>query len=129
MFSGRLQILALILSTAAFTQAQDRSLLNGNSQIQSIRDQERVRLSEEQYGELPLTFEPNEGQAGVDVRFVARARGASVLLQDRRATLVTAGRKEDGSKQQTVLRMSLAGGKWTHPPVAREQQEGTTNYL
>ena len=129
MFSGRLQILALVLSTAAFTQAQDRSLLNGNSQVQSLRDQERVSLSEEQYGELPLTFEPNEGQAGVDVRFVARTRGTSVLLQDRGATLVTTGRREDGSEQQTVLRMSLAGGKWAQSPVAREQQEGTTNYL
>jgi hypothetical protein len=86
-------------------------------------------LSQEQYGELPLTFEPNEGQAGVDVRFVARARGASVFLQDRGATLVTTGRREDGSVQQTVLRMSLAGGEWAQSPVASEQREGTTNYL
>ncbi len=129
MFSGRLQFIALVLFTAAFTQAQDPSPLNQDSHVPGPRAQGRGSLHEEQYGELPLTFEPNEGQAPADARFVARARGASVLLQDHGATLVTTGRREDGSEQQTMLRMSLAGGKWAQSPVAREQQEGTTNYL
>ena len=35
------------------------------------------------YGELPLSFEPNRGQAGNQVRFLSRGPGYSYLLLDR----------------------------------------------
>ena len=47
--------------------------------LQTVRKAE-VRQS---YGELPLSFEPNRGQAGNQVRFLSRGPGYSYLLLDR----------------------------------------------
>jgi len=34
----------------------------------------------EAYGDLPLSFEPNRGQAAADVRFLSRVDGMTALL-------------------------------------------------
>src|SRR5260370_29850659 len=77
--SGRLvRILCVtaVLIPAAFSQ-------NGS---ESARDVKPAAL--QSYANVPLAFEPNEGQAAADVRFLSRARDLTVLLKDREATLI-----------------------------------------
>ena len=42
----------------------------------------------ENYGKLPLHFEPNRGQTDESVKFFARGKGYGIFLQDKSATLV-----------------------------------------
>ena len=41
----------------------------------------------QQYGSLPLSFEPNEGQADHQVKFLSRGKGYSLLLTETEAVL------------------------------------------
>src|SRR5215813_14430624 len=41
----------------------------------------------EQYGRLPMSFEPNQGQVDSSARFLARGRGYQVFLTDTEAVL------------------------------------------
>ncbi len=86
-------------------------------------------VSETSYGEIPLAFEPNQGQASADVRFVARARGLSVLLEDRRATLIASSGTAKSGVERSGLGISLEGASWQGLPTADGRQEGVSNYL
>jgi len=71
---------------------------------------------------LPLSFEPNQGQADRRVRFLARGSGYSLLLADDEAALALAGRK-------AVVHLQLVGAR---PHVQAEGQDrlpGVSNYL
>ena len=54
-----------------------------------VRDQAQAGQAKllASYGDLPLAFEPNQGQAQKDVRFAARAKSVTVLLSDREIAL------------------------------------------
>jgi hypothetical protein len=78
------------------------------------------------YGDVPLAFEPNRGQAESGVRFAARAKGLAVLLRDREVSLaVPAG----VAGRVTVLRMTYVGADFANLPVAKQKQQGVSNYL
>ena len=55
------------------------------------------------YGRLPLHFEENLGQAPAGVRFLARAPGYAVSLQDDRATLILTARGRTGAASRLEL--------------------------
>lgn len=78
------------------------------------------------YGELPLAFEPNRGQAADGVRFAARAKGLAVLLQDREVSLSVPGADRGRPAQ---VRMTYVGANFAEAPVASEKQDGVSNYL
>lgn len=70
------------------------------------------------YGELPLSFEPNRGQAGNQVRFLSRGHGYSYLLLDRELVFqFQSGGPPGGSRLQGTtagmsgLRMRLVDGR------------------
>ena len=73
------------------------------------------------WSEIPLSFEPNAGQAATEVRFLARGSSYSVYLTE--GTLVLAG------KNHSPLRTRLAGAN----PAARFSAEApltsTSNYF
>ena len=73
------------------------------------------------YGRLPLSFEPNQGQADARVKFLARASGYTLFVTAEEA--VFAGR--DGS----VERMKLIGAnpKLRFEPL--DKQPGISNYF
>lgn len=72
----------------------------------------------------PLYFEPNRGQAGADVRFLARTPGLTLLLQDFGVTTVMNCRDASGE-----IRMSLAGASMPQRFDGIDQQIGISNYL
>ncbi|MGI8549220.1 MAG: SBBP repeat-containing protein [Dehalococcoidia bacterium] len=91
------------------------------------------------YGVLPLSFEPNQGQASRGVDFVARGGGYTLALSSAPAMLTlgtgvacraTDGgcRGGDGSRQQVAARLRLLGAAQSMA-VAAEPLPGRVNYL
>src|ERR1039457_3106120 len=62
----------------------------------------------ENYGRMPLSFEPNRGQSDVKVDFLSRGRGFEALLDKRGATLLVAAPAAHGSTALPI-RMNLEG--------------------
>ena len=93
------------------------------------------------YGDMPLTFEPNQGQTDSTVRFVARGSGYEALLTPTSATLLlsrldaapsangTGGVVKARHESQTVLRMHLEGAASDAPMTGVSALPGYVNYL
>jgi hypothetical protein len=77
----------------------------------------------EQFGQLPLYFEPNLGQADAQVQFVARAAGYTMLLMPGEAVMALGGRTENALVR---MKMEGAGGA---APVGLERQTGISAYF
>jgi hypothetical protein len=76
------------------------------------------------YGQLPLAFEANVGQADSDVRYLAHGPGYNLALTDTGAVLaLTHGDLQD------VLRLQLVGANATPTVVGLGAQAGHANYL
>jgi hypothetical protein len=79
----------------------------------------KARLKEA-YGQLPLSFEANVGQADPQVDFISRGSGYTLFLTPREAVLATAA---------TALRMKFLGSEAKPRAVGQEQLPGKVNYL
>lgn len=75
---------------------------------------------EEQYGKLPLSFEPNRGQTHKSVKFISRGTGYLLLLTATGATLKLTAEQ---------LRMNMIGANSRAEVAAETQLEGVSNYL
>jgi hypothetical protein len=88
------------------------------------------------YGRLPLSFEPNRGQADARVRFLARGSGYRIFLTPAEAVLGLdvaspgpAAGEAPKSTPAAVLRMRLSGAN-PHPLLLGTRRlPGTVNYL
>lgn len=78
------------------------------------------------YGALPISFEPNVGQAEPQVEFVARGRGYTLLLGRREALLAL---QPSANASTDVLRMRLIGGNPKLHVAGLERLPGKANYL
>ena len=72
------------------------------------------------WADIPLSFEPNTGQAAAEVRYLARGTSYTLYLG---AETVIAG------KNQQPFRMKLLGAKLPARIVGEGQQESTSNYF
>lgn len=91
------------------------------------------------YGQLPLSFEPNEGQHPPDVAFLAHGRGyelglsasgAALTLQPRSVASDGAGAPEfPDVTAATTLKMTLVGARRGAPGVGVNRLPGYANYL
>lgn len=82
------------------------------------------------YGDLPLAFEPNQGQTDAQVRFLARGHGYSLFLTRDGAVLSVRPRSSRSSKDDgAVVRMKLLGSNVHTSIAAFDQLPGTTNYF
>src|SRR5437870_9364975 len=98
-------------------------------EAQEARGPQR-KLVLDAYGDLPLSFEPNRGQAAADVRFMSRVNGMTALLKDSEAVIITPETSIKNKAQLTSpLRIVFLGANATSHPSALEIQEGTSNYL
>src|SRR5690348_12715250 len=70
------------------------------------------------YGDLPLVFEPNQGQSDAPVRFLSRGNGYSLFLTDTEAVLSIVRPSE------ATVHMRLAGQTRQPHIAALEQQAG-----
>ena len=100
----------------------------------------------QRYGRLPLSFEPNQGQAGEGVKFLSRGSGYDLALTSGEAVLVLgppinaknneaprAGQEtpESASSQSdpSLLRMRLVGSNPAPTLAGIEELPGKNNYL
>jgi len=91
-----------------------------------------------QYGNLPLSFEMNQGQTNNTAQFLARGRGYTVLLSPNEAvfalqpadnTSASAARLSLPTKETTMVRMRLAGANQHATAIPEERQITKTNYF
>ena len=97
----------------------------------------RAQLAEN-YGNLPLSFEANQGQADAKVRFLSRGNGYSLLLTDSSAVLALTrndsrpdqpGSKPAVKKKTDIVRMELAGATPNLQVAGAEPLPGKANYF
>jgi hypothetical protein len=108
-----------------------------------IRDKSLARRVMNAYRELPLRFEPNEGQTDPRVDFISRGDGYTLFLTPTEAVLrLRSGapptsildrmrdrRLRPSAESSQLVRMRLVGGN-RHPAVAGvDKQEGVSNYI
>jgi hypothetical protein len=79
---------------------------------------------EESYGKLPLSFEPNEGQASRTVGFLSRGENYSLFLSATQAELALHQENQDER-----LQMKLVGSNRNAKLSGESQLEGRSNYL
>ncbi len=89
------------------------------------------------YGQLPLSFEPNQGQTDSQVSFLSRGSGYALFLTPNEAVLnlqtpaarTAAGVAASQAAAGDVLQMQLIGANATPSVVGTDQLAGTSNYL
>ena len=85
-----------------------------------------LQRAAEDFGKLPLAFEPNHGQSDAQVDYLSRGSGYTLFLTPGGATFAL--RRPD-AKGADVLRMDLAGAS-VRPAVSAEGRlPGEVNYL
>ena len=82
---------------------------------------------------LPLSFEPNSGQADAQVQFLSRGDGYKLFLTSGEADLVlshqASPKGSDSSMPSDILSMKLLGAATSAPATGLDQQPGTINYF
>ncbi len=80
------------------------------------------------YGDLPLRFEPNRGQANSRVQFLARSRAMSVLLGEGEATLIFHPEGHE-AVESAVVRMRLLNARKPKAVEGVDQSSAIANYF
>lgn len=82
------------------------------------------------YGTIPLSFEPNDGQAGSQVKFLARGSGYSLFLTSNEAILASQKSSPVGKTPESdTLRMKIVGANRQAKVSGENLLSGKTNYL
>lgn len=88
-----------------------------NAQIQTIA---------ENYGKLPLHFEPNLGQTDEQVKFTARGKGYSLFLTENEAVLALEQKSEN---RRAVVKMQVEGANDSPESIGLDETAGKSNYF
>jgi hypothetical protein len=75
------------------------------------------------YGQLPLTFEPNEGQTDASVKFLSRSAGYTLFLTKSEAVLAFT------DSDLTPLRMKVGGASANPDVAAYDELPGKVNFF
>jgi hypothetical protein len=117
------------------------SLLPSQSNPAEAHEQDRLRI-EAGYANLPLSFEPNQGQTDSRVKFLSRAghhtlwltNDEAVLAVGRRSRMSRTGGTHEAARNQgqippAILRMKFIGANGNPKIKGEARQQGTVNYL
>src|SRR6185312_1135438 len=95
---------------------------------QSTPNTAEVKMTvSENYGKLPLSFEPNMGQSAKAVKFLSRGNGYTVFLTATEA--VFSLRPVPDAASRAVLRMKLAGANQDARVEGEQSLPGKVNYM
>jgi len=89
----------------------------------------------EAFANLPLYFEPNQGQAEAQVKYLSRGAGHLLFLTPSKAVLVLTKRehaeswKTEKKDQRTVLHMAFRGANRQAQISGQEELSGKVNYF
>jgi hypothetical protein len=87
------------------------------------------------FGKVPLSFEPNQGQTDAKVQFLSRGQGYALFLTPGEAVLElqkSGGKKLDAARSlpaPSVLRMTLVGADAKAAVSGEQPLPGTSNYF
>src|SRR6202171_2649179 len=118
---------ALAASAALATQTGEKSASGSVAPGRAIKA----------FANLPLSFEPNQGQTKAQVKFLSRGPGHTLFLTQSKAVLLVA-RFERGPLETwnteprtsgTVLGMSFIGARRNPQVLGQEELPGKVNYL
>jgi len=92
-----------------------------------IRQKQKIA---EEYGRLPINFEPNVGQTDEQVKFLARGHGYSLFLTGNEAVLALQKRgKTQAQDKNAVVRMQLQGANASPKASGLDETAGKSNYF
>ena len=94
------------------------------SEAHSPREGTRVAQGSLLLGQIPLTFEPNQGQTDRQVKFLARGAGYGLFLTPSQAVLTLGGRLKGD-----VVRMLLVGANPVAAVTGADPLPGKSNYF
>ena len=83
------------------------------------------------FAQLPLSFEPNQGQTGPQVKFLAHGGGYGLFLTSNEAVLTLQARpsRHHEPGEASVVRMQLSGGNRSASITAAGLLPGKSNYF
>jgi hypothetical protein len=83
------------------------------------------------YGNLPLSFEANQGQTDPSVQFLVHGQGYTLFLRSGEAILALqpAHAHSDATAENPIVRIKLAGADLKAPVIAEGPQITRTNYF
>jgi hypothetical protein len=125
----------LTLSLAAFAAAQAvLRPIAGNFPPTMAKPDAQIQMRvAEAYGNLPLSFEPNEGQSDRRVKFLARGGGYNLFLTNGEAVLMlkTAQQRAQASRlsQEAIVHMKLSGANPRAVVSGMDELPGKSNYF
>ena len=107
----------------------------------STDHQDRMRVTKA-YGQIPLSFEPNQGQSRNQAKFISRGAGYNLFLMPTEALLSLSKAEKESApspqpkammksplQDQTLLRMKLIGANPNARSTGENQLEGKSNYF
>jgi hypothetical protein len=80
-------------------------------------------------GQLPIIFEPNQGQADASVKFLARGADYALFLDNSGAVLSMPASPTSHRGNRHFVRMNLVGANTAAVAAASEPLPGKTNYI
>jgi hypothetical protein len=103
---------------------------------QAERQSEQVANKATAYGNLPLSFEANEGQTAAEVEYLSRGSGYSVYLTENAAVMALSKRHTDdkrgvpgaGAVETDAVRMELVRAQRAHG-FGTDELPGKVNYF
>ena len=101
---------AALSANLATPRSHDGILLGGASHSPDTRTAAGRNRIAQDYGKLPLSFEPNAGQTDGDVRFLSRGPGYTLFLTGDQAVLRLKSNSSIPSRQAPVTRALLQRG-------------------
>lgn len=125
-------------TTGAAHDANARAVRADSGKAPSGAPQPPTRaLIARQYSRLPLSFEPNKGQASGSAKFVAHGNGFSISLSEDETLLLLPGKPPAGAKTgqpadtspANLLRMRLVGANGSATLEGQHELTGKSNYL
>jgi hypothetical protein len=81
------------------------------------------------YSRLPLSFEPNRGQTGAPVKFLARGLGYTLFLTSDEAVLALQASARAGAGKAAVVRLKLVGAAGEARVSGERELAGRSNYF
>ncbi len=110
-------------SHSAFLRGDQLSVTALQSASKDVAEAQRRQILAA-YADLPLSFEPNQGQSDAQVKFVSRGRGYILFLTSTEAVLVL-----HKPAARAVVRMKLVAANPTSQVTGLELLPGKSNYF
>ena len=110
---------------APTANAADRGRAASSSKVSSGSENASAQEAAARYGDLPLSFEANQGQTDAQVRFLSRGSGYSFFLTQAGAVLSFS----KDAHSDSVLRMQLAGASPNPRIQGLDELPGKSNYF